>query len=269
MSEVYGGSLLGFFKRKKDFGYHPLHRAVIDGDIDKARHYLHLKNVPTPLGLTPLMLARFLARKEHILLLGASELPLFFPDQKEELENRFNFTYLPHLEFDSIHTLETICDRTEKVLKDKTTRAMNHWTKSLHERTYRNSPLDFVTLKYVNPLVGYGIFAKKPLAKLTLVGEYTGEVRKRSKKGDRFNDYIFSFSSGPKTSPYIIDARHKGNLTRFINHSEEPNCISRWMVIDGITRIIFYTKEALNQGEQLTYDYGKFYWRSRIFPQVL
>ena len=238
---------------------------------------MHLKHVPNELGITPVMLARFLARHELIPLLGGTPEPTLAIYQKkellslsqEELENRFNFTYLSHLEFDSLHTMELTCERTEKVLQDKTARAMNHWTQSLHERTYRNASLDCIALGYVNPLVGHGIFAKKNLAKLTLIGEYTGEVRKRSKRGDRFNDYIFSFSSGPKTSPYIIDARHKGNLTRFINHSEQPNCISRWMVIDGVTRIIFYTKEMVSKGEQLTYDYGRYYWRSRIFPQVL
>ncbi len=239
---------------------------MINRDLDKVTGLLHLKEEPNIFGITPVMLAQFLGRKEILSLLGGGSSPSF---SVEELERRFNFSYLPHLEFDSIDTVEAICERTEKTLKDKTTRAMNHWTQSLHERSYRTTELDCIALGYVNPLVGHGIFAKKHLPKLTLIGEYTGEVRKRSKRGDRFNDYIFAFSSGPKNTPYIIDARHKGNLTRFINHSEQPNCISRWMVIDGITRIIFYTKDIVQKGEQLTYDYGRFYWRSRIFPQVL
>ena len=49
-----------------------------------------------------------------------------------------------------------------------------------------------------------------------------------------------------------IDARRKGNLARFINHSCEPNCeIMEWMV-EGVPRVGFFALRDISVGEEIT-----------------
>uniref|UniRef100_A0A2S2Q0E3 [histone H3]-lysine(36) N-trimethyltransferase n=2 Tax=Sipha flava TaxID=143950 RepID=A0A2S2Q0E3_9HEMI len=54
----------------------------------------------------------------------------------------------------------------------------------------------------------------------------------------------------------IIDATRKGNITRFINHSCEPNCVAeKWNVL-GESRMGFFTKVPIFKGEEITFDYS-------------
>lgn len=53
----------------------------------------------------------------------------------------------------------------------------------------------------------------------------------------------------------VIDATQMGNLARFINHSCQPNCYAKIVVVDGEKRIVIYSKLAINKGDEITYDY--------------
>lgn len=62
----------------------------------------------------------------------------------------------------------------------------------------------------------------------TFVDEYMGEVidqhemiKRMKKKLYRNNNYMVQLKHDE-----IIDATRKGNITRFINHSCEPNCVA-------------------------------------------
>lgn len=62
----------------------------------------------------------------------------------------------------------------------------------------------------------------------TFVDEYMGEVinqhemiKRMKKKLYRNNNYMVQLNHDE-----IIDATRKGNITRFINHSCEPNCVA-------------------------------------------
>uniref|UniRef100_A0A0V0GQV6 Putative ovule protein n=1 Tax=Solanum chacoense TaxID=4108 RepID=A0A0V0GQV6_SOLCH len=47
----------------------------------------------------------------------------------------------------------------------------------------------------------------------------------------------------------------KGNLSRFLNHSCDPNCkLEKWQV-EGETRIGVFAARFIEVGEPLTYDY--------------
>ena len=57
------------------------------------------------------------------------------------------------------------------------------------------------------------------------------------------------------TSGTIVDATKKGNTTRWVNHSCEPNCATRCVVLDGKRRVVLYSSRNVEAGEELTYDY--------------
>lgn len=55
----------------------------------------------------------------------------------------------------------------------------------------------------------------------------------------------------------IVDATMKGNMTRFVNHSCDPNCEMIKMMVKGRPRMaLFAGAEGIVTGEELTYDYN-------------
>ncbi len=186
---------------------------------------------------------------------------------KQEIESLFKITYIKELEFSSNAILKKIERRCRWKLWWNKYRSMNLWASQLFEEPLRDQREAPHVIKKVNPLVGYGVFATKVIPELAFVGEYTGVVRRRKLWKDSTNDYVFGYVIGPDDTPWVIDAREKGNFTRFINHSYEPNLTSKWIIVDNIAHIILFANQLIMPGEQLTYDYGPKYWRKRSFPQ--
>ena len=54
----------------------------------------------------------------------------------------------------------------------------------------------------------------------------------------------------------MIDATRKGAISRFINHSCEPNCETQKWTVDGILRLGLFTSQPIKKGEELTFNYG-------------
>ena len=44
-------------------------------------------------------------------------------------------------------------------------------------------------------------------------------------------------------------------ICRFANHCCEPNCYTKIVNAGGKQRIVLYSKERIEQGEEITYDY--------------
>ena len=105
----------------------------------------------------------------------------------------------------------------------------------------------------------WGLYAAEPIEKEDFVVEYLGEyVRKavaeareqhyrRAGFGD---DYIFRVDDD-----LFVDATRRGGLARFANHCCDPNCYTRIIVAGGKQRIVLYSKERIEIGEEITYDY--------------
>lgn len=53
----------------------------------------------------------------------------------------------------------------------------------------------------------------------------------------------------------MVDATFKGSLARFINHSCDPCCTTRIIVVDGSKKIVIYAERDVAMGEELSYDY--------------
>uniref|UniRef100_A0AAQ5XYE9 [histone H3]-lysine(36) N-trimethyltransferase n=1 Tax=Amphiprion ocellaris TaxID=80972 RepID=A0AAQ5XYE9_AMPOC len=106
---------------------------------------------------------------------------------------------------------------------------------------------------------GWGLRAAKDLAANTFVLEYCGEVLDHKEFKTRVKEYarnknIHYYFMSLKNNE-IIDATLKGNCSRFMNHSCEPNCETQKWTVNGQLRVGFFTTKAVTAGTELTFDY--------------
>lgn len=96
----------------------------------------------------------------------------------------------------------------------------------------------------------YGVYAEESIPANRKVIEYTGERinRREAKRRDR-SDFTYLFSVD---AYWTLDGRVDGSGAEIINHSCEPNLISR--VMKG--HILYMSLRAIEVGEELTVDYN-------------
>ncbi|GLD93071.1 hypothetical protein PINS_up001663 [Pythium insidiosum] len=131
----------------------------------------------------------------------------------------------------------------------------NCGNRALHQRIYPRFERFHTAEK------GWGLKVLEPVKAGQLVIEYVGEVINEEEKNRRLSEharlnpedknmYIMELSNG-----VYIDARHKGSVSRFINHSCDPNCrLLKWNV-RGVNRIAITAVKDIAAGEELSYDY--------------
>lgn len=193
--------------------------------------------------------------------LAALALPTF--------EARMGIHYIDRLLFEEEWMAEKMAKRCARKLKREKFFQMNRWTLALYGKGMERPLKHFFYIRWINRYLGYGVFAARTLPALTYIGEYTGVVQKRNNRKNRYNDYVFSYDLCGKATRFCIDARERGNFTRFLNHSDQPNLTSRWVIKEGISHIIFFTNRSIPPHAQLTYCYGPWYWRRRSLPSAL
>jgi hypothetical protein len=64
------------------------------------------------------------------------------------------------------------------------------------------------------------------------------------------NMYVMELESG-----LFLDARSKGNVSRFINHCCDPNCELQKWIVNGVTRIGIFAVKDMSAQTALSYDY--------------
>jgi len=96
----------------------------------------------------------------------------------------------------------------------------------------------------------YGVYAKQRIPANRKVIEYTGERLNRHQakaRGDKHMTYLFSVDDY-----WTLDGAVGGSGAEIINHSCEPNLISR--VMKG--HILYMSLRPIKIGEELTVDYN-------------
>lgn len=179
-----------------------------------------------------------------------------------QFESLLGIKWLPQLEFLKDSYQSRVSRRTKKALRKDLFAVKQKWLGTFFSQEIQKGSHPDLLISWVSERIGYGVFANEDLGKGVYIGEYTGIVRKR-KHGDE-NAYCFQYLVGDDwESPFIIDAKEKGNYTRFINHSHKSNLEPVSVYFNGAMHIILITLQPIKKGEQLCYDYGPDYWVKR------
>lgn len=182
-----------------------------------------------------------------------------------EIFYREQVKWLSSLQFAHPKIAEKIKKRSEKALKKGYFSLRQKWLGAYYSKEIRLGHHPHLIVQWIGAEIGYGVMAGESLAKGAFIGEYTGIVRRRTRK-DRQNFYCFEYAVGDDwKSPFIIDAKDQGNYTRFINHSSSPNLEPVSVYLEGLMHLILIANRPIQKGEHLCYDYGEDYWRKRIF----
>jgi SET domain-containing protein len=114
---------------------------------------------------------------------------------------------------------------------------------------------------------GFGARTAKPIAKGTFVVEYVGEVLRHAVAVERMGKmcekdscYLLVFVEHMPNGLVLrtfIDAEYKGNESRFINHSCEPNLVV--VPVRGtslLPKLCLFAARDISEGEEVCYHYG-------------
>lgn len=113
---------------------------------------------------------------------------------------------------------------------------------------------------------GWGVRTERAIAKGQYICEYVGEIisyeetERRGKEYDAVGrTYLFDLDFNEKDNPYTVDAAKYGNVSRFINHSCDPN-LGVWAVwtncLDlNLPKLCLFTLRPIKENEELTFDY--------------
>lgn len=113
---------------------------------------------------------------------------------------------------------------------------------------------------------GLGVTSSVALQQGSFIGEYVGEIVSNSVAVERLK--LLSSTAKCFTIKYrehcndrvmttTIDATHKGNITRFINHSCGPNLVMVPIRSDSVVpRLCLFTCKSINAGDELCFSYS-------------
>ena len=98
---------------------------------------------------------------------------------------------------------------------------------------------------------GTGVETTHPIERGDFIIEYVGEIMNSTEFNQRFAQKLDNFDKNfyfmSLNNNLYIDAEFFGNISRFFNHSCEPNIEIRKIMVDGNMRIGFFSKHFIEQ----------------------
>lgn len=253
-------------------GHHNLlHLAVLDDREDLIEKLIfispHLKFSQNAIGMTALELAEFLPRKAiRKKLGGVEEVPLSLepyvtvPSSKDR-ETLSAYTFLSQPVFESTSFFEEVFECTERAKRQDLLPPEKIWMGVYFDEELRKKRHPQVEVRMAHPEVGLGVFAKQKIPSCAFVGEYTGLIERRDPKKIAKSHYFVRYPTFEKRKRFTINGETQGNFTRLINHSDTPNLALQSIYWRGMMRLIFVALCEIPEGMQLTFDYGKSFWK--------
>lgn len=88
------------------------------------------------------------------------------------------------------------------------------------------------------------------------------------KRTDLTDDNVFVDEPEEVDVQYLVDGRNYGNFTRFVNHSCDPNLYVQPVLSHHLDRLMpticLFTMRRVSAGQELTYDYGRYYIQTKL-----
>jgi SET domain-containing protein len=104
---------------------------------------------------------------------------------------------------------------------------------------------------------GLGFFTLVAVPKDKRIVEYVGPILTREETAGKSGRYLMQLDD-----EYFIDGSPRSNAARYINHSCRPNAKA---YRTGV-RVWIWSIRDIEAGEEITYDYGKKYFKDFIEP---
>ncbi len=198
-----------------------------------------------------------------------------FPDGKTysipELESRLSFKYVSLNSFESPEEQQEIRERGLKKWKEGGVSVESQELGIRFMQEIEAAYIPDVSIRYLDESLGHGLFLEETIEAGSYVGEYTGIVRKNDLRRyfAPINNYCYEYPVADDLGKsHVIDAT-SGSLTRFINHSFDPNLRPVHVFYEGFYHLIFLAIRRIEKGTQLCYNYGQNYWYIRRPPTLL
>jgi hypothetical protein len=256
----------------------PLHKALLQQAYDHLEKLCSepgIKEQVNLLGFTALEIAYLLNDTKAIALLNPDaptfQIPMVLRGSSQKVlctlsqfERLFQVQYRSHLYFPNYSLLCKVIHECPWILAKSswgdTHRALGTQYRSL----IQSGTISNVYIEWIDKKLGYGICALENLAAEQCIGSYTGLVRPLKRLYPDINGYCFHYPTRFFSWNYfVIDALHRGNALRFINHSDQPNLTPAWALDRGLLHLLLITTRSVAAGDRLTFNYGEDYWKYR------
>jgi hypothetical protein len=250
------------------------HYAVMDNHLQSAQILLKYDPDLTRRNhdhFTCMELAQFLDRKQILSLLEASFTPpnleVIQSDRKSTVLSEsscFRFEYVSYLVFNSSHLFNRVVKKVKKYPLNSRISVERKWLGALYKPYLNGCFTPRLSIQFIDSKMGHGLFAGQVFKAGEFIGEYTGEVKRSLFFKSLSNPYVGEYALGGRDPVrFVIDARNKGNYTRFINHSDCPNASAITVIAGGLLHVVLFAEKKIGLNEEITFDYGPNYWKKR------
>lgn len=182
---------------------------------------------------------------------------------------QFIFQYQDKVSLDAILTIDNLAETMDASLL---------YQSNVHVEQFclQRDSLELFEVRYINQVVGFGVFAREKIKKNSVITHYCGVLVPTN-----IVNKSCAYTMTPKGLNLHLDARQYGNISRFINHAPQTTCRYQrklqskiatanidvdYVYSQGHYFVEFRACRDIEIGEQLLSNYGEYYDAS---PQLV